>query len=131
RRRPDPRAAPAPRTTGSRPGSARAAARGWPRSSPDRLEVRIPLRRGRRACQLGQEAQGEPTGVDVGLETRSGARRAAAVAPAIADERGRGGDELLVAFPEADAQPDPAGCRLVQVDRRRLVVWRADLGHEP
>ena len=41
------------------------------------------------------------------------------------------GDELVVALPQALGQPDAARARLVQVDRRRLVVRRADLGHEP
>ena len=52
------------------------------------------------------------------------------LAAARRDEVGGPGDQLVVAVPQPLRQPDPAGHRLVQVDRRRLRVRRADLGHE-
>ena len=86
----------------------------------------------RPACapELGEQAQGERLRVDARLEPRPGAGRTAAVAAARGDEVGRAGDELVVAVPQPLGQADAARHRLVQVDRRRLLVRRADLGHE-
>ena len=66
----------------------------------------------------------------LGLEPRPGAGRAARVAAARRDQVGRAREQLGVAVPQPLRQPDPAGDRLVQVDRRLLRVRRADLGDE-
>ena len=55
----------------------------------------------------------------------------AGLARARPDELGGPVDELRVAGEQPLREPDAAGHRLVQVDRRRLVVRRPDLRHEP
>ena len=141
-RRPGRRDRPAPRRPGSallgtasrRRAKARQAAleqrrvvTGRRPPAPARPRRAAPLRR----AELARAAAGRAP-----CASTSGSRRGPVQAgqPAVAAARGdqlRGpGDELVVALEQALGEPDPAGHRLVQVDRRRLVVRRADLGHE-
>ena len=62
------------------------------------------------------------------LEARAGAGRTTGLAVAGGDQLRRAGQQLVMAIPQPLREPDPAGHRLVQVDGRRLVVRRADLG---
>ena len=77
--------------------------------------------------EVGEQTQREGLGVDMRFETRAGAGGTAGVAVAGRDQVGRTGQQLVVPLPEPFRQADPARHRLVQVDRRRLVVRRADL----
>ena len=115
-----------PRHRRRRPGARRAPGSGWGgraggrRGSPDpgwppgteRADGRAgcPARRAGRSssggewyagAQLREEPQRQPTGIDVRLEPRSGARRAAGVAVARGDELRRAGKQLVVALPQA------------------------------
>ncbi len=84
----------------------------------------------RRRAERREEPQRQRLAVHLGLEARSRAGRAPRVAGARPDEVGGTGHQLVVARPEAFRQPHAAGHRLVEVDRGRLVVGRAHLGHE-
>ncbi len=78
-----------------------------------------------------EQAQGERLAVDARLEAWPRAGGTAGFARAGEDELRRAGDQLVVAGEQALGQADAPGHRLVQVDRRRLVVRRPDLRHEP
>ena len=84
----------------------------------------------RARAERREQPQRERLAVDLGLEARAGAGRAAGVARAGAEQVRRPVDQLVVAREQPLRQPDAAGHRLVQVDRRRLVVRRADLRDE-